>query len=218
VSKNYSRIFEFLTDEEYIDENILLLQKYPKFAQKILSTYYKFTKKEYLKYKNKIKWGNCFTHFDGYIDEISYDAGFIFNPKVSFEKKIKNEFDLPIQKNLIENWKFQENAKFNYQLYKEQLRDNSTSNDEYWNEFEDDTNNLLKNIQEFFTRKLDNTFNADELEDLINKNVDIIIEDGIWEHNFEPFLNRKIVENLFKEFDSIERKKDFWGGYYEVIE
>ena len=47
-SSNYSRIFEFLTNKDFIDENIRLLFENPKFAQELLSTYYAFNKKEYL--------------------------------------------------------------------------------------------------------------------------------------------------------------------------
>ena len=114
ISSYYSRIFKFFTEVDYFDENIKLLLDYPDFAQKIISTYYDFTKSEYLKYKDKIEIGNCFTHENGMYNEIKYSSGLIFNPKFKHDKDIKPElyeFDLPIDKEIIKHWI--ENRNFN---------------------------------------------------------------------------------------------------------
>jgi phosphatidylserine/phosphatidylglycerophosphate/cardiolipin synthase-like enzyme len=58
----YLRIFKFISTFDYLDENIQLLLDYPDFAQRIISTYYEFTKSEFIKYRNKILIGDCFTH------------------------------------------------------------------------------------------------------------------------------------------------------------
>mgnify|MGYP006151491329 CR=1 FL=1 len=105
-SSNYSRIFECLTNGDYIDENIKLLFENLKFAQQLLSAYYPFNKSEYLKYKDKIEMGDCFTHENGLFDEIKYYPGFIFNSKISYVKNIESsfEFSLPIEKRMIKSW------------------------------------------------------------------------------------------------------------------
>lgn len=111
---NYYRIFNFLYDQNYIDDNIELLFNYPDFARKLLSTYYKFSKSELVKLKDKIEIGECYSYFNGFNDELFYSPGLIFNPNIKLkiinktnlfdENYFSSEFELPISKNTVKNW------------------------------------------------------------------------------------------------------------------
>lgn len=209
ISSNYSRIFRFLTDENYIDPNIQLLLKYPEFAQKLLSTYYKFTKTEFNKYKQKIAYGACYTHDNGFCDEISYSAGFIFNPKVLISaKNIDSEFPLPINKKMIKEWL----SCRNINLVLDSYADSDHSNYQY---IDDDIKESQRNLKKYFKRKLKSTYKTKKIEKLINQNIDIIIEDRLWCDNFELFLNKRIVNLIFDNIDII-KKYDFLPIHKEI--
>ena len=61
-------------------------------------------------------------------------------------------------------------------------------------------------IEKYFVRKIENCYSKIELEELIQKNVDIIIEDEFWKTNFEPFINNIIIKNLFGKIKVIQKK------------
>ena len=215
ISKNFKRQFEYITQENYIDENVKLLFRYPEFAQKMLSTYYEFTQKEYKKYSGKIKLGYCFTHPNGFSDELKYEPGLIFNKKVKLEPRIRNEFKLPIQKSIIKNWLFHNSLRFNYESHLESAGD--INDEEFWSEFSSDMEGLDKYLNDYFKRKEDNTFNANELEKMIvEQHIDIVIEDDLWSSNFQPYLNKQIVEELFLSFNNIKKQIGFLGNYEEA--
>jgi len=186
----YIRRFEFLKGEGYIDENILLLIKYPDFSQKLLSTYYPFTKAEFKKFERKVTLGCCYSHFNGLYNEITYEPGFIFNQKVAFDKKLKrHEFGLPVTKQVIKDYKVNEFIDNTFSDYKEMGGD--------FDGVVEHLNENLKNYDTYFEHKIDTTYSAKELEKLIEDNVDIIIEEEIWINNFELFMNKTTIQMIF---------------------
>lgn len=117
----FDRTFQFFTDQNYVDENITFLMENPEFANKIISSYYPFSKSIISKIESKVHIGFCFTHFNGLYNEVSYEAGLIFNHRWKFHKDLKKfqnkkqkgefsledissefsqEFDLPIYKDV----------------------------------------------------------------------------------------------------------------------
>jgi len=203
-SSNHLRIFNFITDSNYIDENIKLLYEFPKFTQKILSTYYSFNKIEYRKYKDKIEIGDCFTHENGIYDEIKYYPGLIFNPcvsKIGFEKPENSEFQIPIKKEMIKSWTEGRNENLIIESYRGDEENYHLINGE-----------LEKNrigVENYFKRKMEKTFKYIELKKLIESKVDIILEDDLWLNNFEPFLKKEQIEILFEKLEKIE-EKNWW--------
>jgi hypothetical protein len=192
-----------LTNGDYLDENIKLLFEYPKFAQKLLSTYYAFSKNEYLKYENKIIIGDCFTHDNGLFDEITYYPGLIFNPAISFSNYKKpefSEFDIPVNKQMIKSWVDGRNMNLildsymededNYHLINEQLEKNEQASEKY------------------FKRKMKKTYRYQELKQLIDSDVDIILEDELWVNNFEPFIHKTLIQKLFDNFEEVEKPRE----------
>lgn len=188
----YYRRFEFLKGESYIDENILLLTKYPDFCQKLISTYYSFTKKEYKRYESKITLGYCYSHFNGLYNQISYEPGFIFSPKVILDAKLKrHEFGLPVTKKAIKDYKVNEFTDNTFSDYKE-----------VGGNFDEMVEHLQENLMKYdiyFEHKIDTTYSAAELEQLIINSVDIIIEEEIWINNFELFVNGNVIQMLFEK-------------------
>lgn len=200
-SSNYSRIFKFLTNKHYIDENIKLLFDYPLFAQQIISAYYPFGKKEFLKFKNKIEIGNCFTHENGFYDEITYHLGLIFNPKAlsyNFIKPEYFEFSIPIDKHIIKSWT--ENRNMN--LIIESFR----GDEENYHLINDELEKSEKVLEFYFKRKVEKTYRYSKLQKLIEDKIDIILEDDLWLNNFEPFLNKQLVQKIFEKIDVLEEK------------
>ncbi len=203
ISSYFIRVFNFLTEPHCIDQNIKLLFRYPKFAQSIVSTYYEFSYKEYFKFRDKLILGDCFTHENGMFDEIKYYPGFIFNPKVKFAKKIQSyEFELPIEKGVIKAWIKGRNMDFILESFRE-------FRDQYHlinNELEEEE----KNTDHYFKRTMEKVYNSEELERLIQNGIDIIIEDDLWLNNFEPFINKEIVQNIFESIEINKKEENWW--------
>jgi len=203
-SSYYSRMFEFLTNADYVDGNVKLLFENPRFAQELLSTYYSFSKTEYLKYKDKIEIGDCFTHDNGMYDEIKYFPGLIFNPQIThsgYRKSEFSEFEIPVNKNMIKSWVEGRNMNLIFDSFRGDEENYYLINDE-----------LEKNeqaVENFFKRKLERTFHYAELKKLIEGGVDIILEDDLWINNFEPFINKELAEKIFEKIEKIE-EKNWW--------
>nr|WP_315155296.1 phospholipase D-like domain-containing protein [uncultured Flavobacterium sp.] len=213
IANFYYRIFNFFTNENYIDPNIEILFENFDFSNKLISTYYPFSSKLFLKLKPKINLGFCFTHENGLYNEISYEPGLIFNPKFRFHKELLNainnkysleyfnsnlsqEFDLPITKELIRDFRISESQNFNYQIVQEIANLDNTKID-----YEDFGNLIESNevaLTEYYTRKFKTIYTTQELRNILKKDIDIIIEDYIWINNFAPFLKEAIIENIYK--------------------
>lgn len=216
IARYYDRIFRSFTEYGYIDKNIDVLLENHSFANKLISAYYPFTRKLMGYLEDKLHLGYCFTHFNGYYNEISYDAGLIFNPKwkyhkglKKFQEKSKNndisisdihsdlhqEFPLPVSKSLITSFKIDEINDFNFQTTYEIANYKLDDIDfEHLSEtFESNEKALLK----FYKSKFKNIFTVGELDDLIKNEVDLIKEEYIWINNFAPFLNEKIVRRIY---------------------
>lgn len=201
----YSRRFEFLKGNGYIDQNIKLLFAYPDFCQKLLSTYYPFSRSEFKVYKNKITLGVCFSHFNGSYNEITYEPGFIFNEKVFLDTKLKeHEFGLPVTKQVIKDYKVNEYENNVYSSYQEQGGE--------FDEFIEFLEGNLTNYDIYFERKIDTTYSSDRLEEIITGDVDLVIEEEIWINNFELFINKTIAKMLFDKLPIV--KKDYDEGIF----
>jgi len=204
---NYYRIFKFLYDQNYIDDNIQLLFNYPDFARKLISNYYQFSKAEFIKLEKKIEIGECYSYFNGYNDELFYSPGLIFNKSIKYKKinttdlfddnYFTSEFELPINKNTVKNW----------------IKSNRVNNtiesfrgyEDLYDLINDEIADVENFIEKYFARKIENCYSKNEIEELIKKNVDIIIEDELWKTNFEPFINKTIINSLFEKLNIIEK-------------
>lgn len=193
VSSHYTRIFNFVTTRNYIDENIRLLFEYPEFARKIISTYYPFDKSEYLKYKNKIEYGYCDTFYNGVSDQIQYEPGLIFNPKIKYSKETESEFSLPINKDFVKKWIEGRN---------EELIIDSYCQNKLFHLINQEIKKNKKRIEVGFKRKIENIFSYECLKEKIEGNINIILEDEIWSNNFEPFINKHLIVEVFKNIDN----------------
>lgn len=199
------RRFEFLKDDRYIDQNIHLLYKHLEFAQTLLSTYYPFNYKEFRKYYKKIVLGDCFSHFNGYGDEVTYYPGFVFNEKAKLDKKLKNsEFGMPVTKNAIKDFRKNDFEKRSYIDYVESDGD--------FDEYIENLQESLNNLDIYFHHKVETTYTSEKLEELIVSGVNIIIEKEIWSNNFKLFINDIIIESLFSSFPEVQ--KDYREDYY----
>jgi hypothetical protein len=176
--------------------------------------YYPFSQKLFLKLKDQITLGYCFTHENGLYNEISYEPGLIFNPKFKLHKELNNrinkkksegypdfdfyldqEFDLPITKGLILNYQLSEINNFNYQTLREIANFDSEKID-----YESFANDVERNeiaLTNYYTRKFKTIYTSQELREVLQKNIDIVIEDYIWINNFAPFLNEATIENIY---------------------
>lgn len=211
----YDRVFRFLTDKNYIDENIRLLIKYPDFANKIISTYYPFTRKLLSQIQDKIHIGYCLTHFNGLHDEISYDAGLIFNSKWMYHKVLKKhnhkmnfdnptfeysykfsqEFPLPIDKSLISSFKIDTINDFNFQVAYESASFNIDRID-----FDELVNTQQLNedaLLEYYRSTFNKILTVNEITNIINNKVDIVKEDYLWIVNFAPFITNDLVLKIY---------------------
>ncbi|UTG62126.1 DUF1669 domain-containing protein [Elizabethkingia anophelis] len=216
IADYYDRIFQFLTEADYIDKNLQLLFDNYSFANKLISTFYPFSRKMMTSLEDKIYLGYCFTHFNGYYNEISYDAGLIFNPNWKHhkglrkfeEKRKKNnvsihdihsdylqEFPLPITKELITSYKIDEINDFNFKTTYETTNYKLKDIDFYdlADSFKSNETALLR----FYKSKFKNIFTIDELNELIKKEIDLIKEDYIWIINFAPFLSERMVNKIY---------------------
>lgn len=194
--------YKFITTKKYEDENIQLLFSFPEFAQKLLSTYYKFSKTEYKKYKDKIILGQCYTYPTGFYDKIHYEPGIIFNTEINFEiEQQYGEFKAPISKTILSGSILsadQANIIDSYRGY-----------ESLYHEINGALKKNRKNREQTFQQKLDNTFSVEKLKELIHNDIDIIIEDYFWLNNFGPYINKEIVEKLFDTFPKVKRMESF---------
>lgn len=198
ISKVHLRIFKALTDATYRDENIDLLFEFPLFAQKLLSTYYPFNRGQFKKYYSQLFLGYCFTHFNGYYNEVTYFPGFIFNPNCRLDKKlISTEFDLPVSKRGIKNWTQSRNANVVIDSYKDYP--------ELWDEINDALKIANTGTKRQFKTVISSTHTYNQLKKLINDEVDIIKEDRLWHDNFQPFLDEQTVDELFLNFPIVSK-------------
>lgn len=214
IADFYSRIFKFFSDKNYRDPNLAVLSNNLEIGKKMISTYYPFSPKLFSKIKDKINLGYCFTHENGFYNEISYEPGLVFNPKYTLHKKLlkaiqskeqyqpfpdindlSQEFVLPITKDLIKNYQANELKNYNFQIVQEIANFDLDKID-----FEDLADSFEKTeiaLTHYYTRKFKTIFTLEELNLIFKKKFDIIIEDYIWVNNFAPFLTDSIVEEYF---------------------
>ena len=218
IASYYLRIFKFLTKEKYIDENVELLFENTVFANNLISTYYHFNRILFNKLKDKVKIGECYTYPNGLYDEIYYEPGIIFNQKYTLHKELvktiekKNkrefsfedmdssfnqEFNLPIDKELIKSHIITAISDFNHATLQETAHYDKSKID--YEQFGKDYEELELSVNKYYTRKFEKTFNKKKLKTILNKEIDIIEEDYIWINNFEPFLNDNIVLEIYKK-------------------
>lgn len=208
----YTRVFNFLYHENYIDKNIILLFQHKEFARNILSTYYNFSKSEYNKYKDKIEIGQCYSYFNGYFDIPKYYPGLIFNKSIRHkninkldmfhENYISTEIaDLPISKESLREW-----VK-SYQI--SNIIDSYAGHEHLYHLINDEVNTAELSIENYFTRKIDHCFSVSKIEKLIKNGVDIIAEDELWKINFEPFLNKETIAFIFEKLDSKKTTEEY---------
>ncbi|ATP55542.1 hypothetical protein CPT03_03225 [Pedobacter ginsengisoli] len=203
------RVFRRMTDESYFDENMQLLLDYPLFAQKLLSTYFSFSKAQYNSYKNKIVIGDCFTHDVGDYDELSYYPGFIFNRKYKFDTKLRDhEFPLPINKSVIKNWIGSRNQIMIIESYREYP--------ESWDEISDRLEEYEISFEKFYKNRLESTYTYEQLKDCIERDVDIIVEDRIWSDNFALFMDDNIIDAAFDKMP--EAENNYWNDFAIEVE
>jgi len=218
IASYYKRLFNYLTIPNYIDENIELLFENTDFANKIISTYYPFKASLFKKVKHKIQIGECFTYDIGLYDQISYKPGLIFNPKYTLHKELmkilekqKNneltidligslftqEFSLPIDKELIKSHVVATISDFDHSILVETASFINTEID--YEEFGVGYEKLEHAVENYYTRKFEKTYDKTKLKSIIDKGIDIVIEDYIWINNFKPFLNDNIVLDIYKK-------------------
>lgn len=218
IANYYTRIFRFFTEEDYIDENVELLFEDFDFANKIISTYYPFSKSLFLKIKENVELGCCFTLENGLYDEISYEPGLIFNSKYIYHKELANaieiksnndysidliqsqfcqEFQLPISKETICNYRVCSFNDYLYSSYLDIAIDNKSEID--WRNLSKDFTITQKNLTKYYARKFEKIFGKLELKSIIMNNFDMIVEDYIWINNFAPFINDKIVQKIYNK-------------------
>ncbi|WP_316633493.1 phospholipase D-like domain-containing protein [uncultured Flavobacterium sp.] len=201
LSNYYFRLFQFITIENFKDENILLLFQHPKFAQSIISTYYNFTKIEYNAFKEKIEIGDCYTYDNGLGDSLFYLPGLIFNSKIKYNEDISSEFELPVNKEIIKKWIENENINLTLDFFR--------GKENLYHLITDELIENTRSLEIAFKRKIEKIIPADEIAKLIENEVNIIIEDDLWLMNFEPFINKKIIKEIFENLKPIE-KKNYW--------
>jgi Phosphatidylserine/phosphatidylglycerophosphate/cardiolipin synthases and related enzymes len=215
IADYYFRMFKFFSDKNYRDRNIKILLENFTVANQLISSYYPFSPKLFSQVKDKINLGYCFTHENGLFNEISYEAGLIFNPKYKLHRKLNEtigqnksavlspffnwdllqEFDLPISKDLIKNFKVHEINNFNYQTSLEIANFNNSEID--FDELAASFEEVEAALTDFYTRKFNAMYTLEELRGIFNRGFDIIIEDYIWINNFAPFLNDTIVGEIY---------------------
>lgn len=218
IAKYYTRVFRFFTESYYIDENVELLFDNLIFANELISSYYPFSRKLFSRIKDKITLGFCFSHENGFYNEISYEPGLIFNPKFKLhtqlneiiirqesneisiellESNLTQEFPLPITKDTILNYKISSFQDYQYSSHQDIAIANKTEID--YEELSKDLEQTESALTNHYSRKFQNSFSKSELKDILKNNVDIIIEDYIWINNFAPFLNDEIVEKIYEK-------------------
>lgn len=201
LSNYYFRLFQFITIENFKDENIVLLLRHPKFAQSIISTYYNFTKREYNTFKEKIEIGDCYTYYNGLCDSLFYLPGLIFNPKIKYNEEISSEFELPVNKEIIKKWIENENISLTLDFF--------SGKENLYHLISDELIENTRSLETAFKRKIKKIITVEEITKLIENDVNIIIEDDLWLMNFEPFINKKIIQEIFEKIKPIE-KINWW--------
>jgi hypothetical protein len=218
IAKYYTRVFRFFTEKKYIDENIEILFDNFNFANELISSYYPFSRKLFSKIKNKITLGFCFTHENGFYNEISYEPGLIFNPKFKLHMQLNNiikrqksneismeliesdltqEFPLPISKDTILSYKISSFQDYQYSSHQDIAIANK--NDIDYEELSKDFEKTELALTKYYTIKFQNSFSKLELKKILKGNIDIIIEDYIWINNFAPFLSDEIVAEIYRK-------------------
>ena len=212
IASYFTRLFQFMTIENYMDENINLLKENFEFANKLISTYYPFKRRVLDQIKNKIEIGECYTYPNGLYDEIYYEPGLIFNKKFYHFRELKNqkryknsfelidskfsqEFDLPIEKDMIIKFKSNEINNFNLSSLTETAHFDKIDID--YDSLMEDAKENERVIEKFYKRKFERILSKSELRNLIENNVDIIFENYLWFTNFQPFLNDKIILEIY---------------------
>lgn len=205
-SKKACRVLEkefmAITDKNYEDQNVKILEENPEFARKLLSTFYKFSKSEYNRYKKKIVIGECYTYPTGFYDRIHFSPGIIFNTEIEFDITVREkEFKIPLSKHdLIKILTAHNQAN---------IIDSYSGHEEFYNEI----NKALKRNEKFvlksFEKTVKNAFSAKKIKKLIDADIDIIIEDYFWISNFGPYLNKKHVQRLFDSLSDVKQFNTF---------
>lgn len=205
--KYFKRIFLFLTDPKYVDNNITLLYKYPDFCRDLLSTYYPFTKTDLRKYHNKIELGDCFSYDVGDYNKIAYSPGLIFNQSITLVKFNDSDFfgadyyhceyPLPVSKEQVQ-MAIEGEAHCH-------IISSFNGHPEWYHIISDVLEETTLNIKESFRREIENCFSSEEMEQKIIEGIDIIKEDDLWKVQFQPFLTKATVHDLLKQLPRIEK-------------
>jgi hypothetical protein len=194
------RIFQTYTDKHYIDGSIALLLRNLPFAQGLVSAYFPFSKAQFSVYQNKIAPGECLTVPNGLFDEMRYKPGFIFNPVCkAAEKNGFSEFPIPITKQWLKVWHNDRNRDLLYESY----RDSFGKEYDFWKAFVKDLNRNEKALEQYFKEKLTHIYSIPVLQQKIEEQVDVIMEDSLWDLNFSPFMTDHAFTALIEAFPNV---------------
>lgn len=194
--------FRFITDKDYVDENIKLLLSYPKFAQQLVSMHYKFTLTEYKRYKSKIVLGDCYSYPTGFIDRIGYIPGIIFNTEITFKIDAGHqEFPIPLDKRAV--------TKLTNAILTSHTLDSYRDYPQLYHEINGELKKNEKRAKLTFSQKLNGTFEAKKIKKLIEDDIDLIVEDYFWLNNFAPYINKAILARLFDTFETVRPPNGF---------
>lgn len=116
---------------------------------------------------------------------------------LDFNSDYSQEFQLPITKELISGFQINEINDFNYQVVKEIVYHDSTEID--YDLLADGFESNQKATEHYYTRKFKTIYSTSELREILQKDIDIVIEDYIWINNFAPFLSESIIEQIYKD-------------------
>jgi len=136
-----------------------------------------FSRKLFSKIKDKLTLGFCFTHENGFYNEISYEPGLIFNHKFKLhsqlnsitkrqksnessieliESNLTQEFPLPITKDTILSYKIFSFQDYQYSAHLDNAIDNKTDID--YNELSKDFEKTESTLTKYYTQKFENSF------------------------------------------------------------
>jgi PLD-like domain len=197
IADSYCREYYFLTMLDYMDQNIKLLFEFPGFAQKLLSTYYSFSKAEFKQYRNKIVQGKCFTAENGFWNELHYEPGYIFNSTCPVNLLEDWEFFIPVNKKVIKEWTLLRNQ--------DSILESFRDFQDRYDQINDELERNEQDITEHFKAQIEHTYTADCLRKMIVEGVDIILEDQLWPNNFKRFISPAIIAQLFDRFNLAEK-------------
>jgi hypothetical protein len=198
--------FQMLTNDEYIDDNVSLLLKYPLFAQQLLSTYYCFAVKEMNKYKSRITLGYCYLAFNGYHDHLYWEPGFIFN-------RICNSieyygFELPIKKSDLEKWHEGLVVSLGSDYY-HNYPDNLDGLSDYMDE-------NYAAVESYYKRKYEQVYPGNVLEEKILSGVNIIVESHLWPQNFQPYINSRVLNLVMQAIPDLDENESWIRGHHLI--